>query len=173
MNILKHNKTPRILAIDPAGRGFGFAVLEGGERLIDWGVKATGNKREGGAMSFFADLIARYEPDVLVLEDIRSETRRSAWAREFLKLIRLHAGRRGLLVRSFTRRRVQNTFREADAVTRHQIATRIADRFPILRLHLPPRRRTWMPEDRRMAIFDAASFGFTYFDAEHKRAAVR
>lgn len=28
----------RVLAIDPNSRGFGFAVLEGPDRLIDWGV---------------------------------------------------------------------------------------------------------------------------------------
>ena len=30
-----------VLAIDPSTRGFGFAVLEGPNRLIDWGVKET------------------------------------------------------------------------------------------------------------------------------------
>ncbi len=32
----------RVLAIDPNSRGFGFAVLEGGARLIDWGIRDTG-----------------------------------------------------------------------------------------------------------------------------------
>jgi Holliday junction resolvasome RuvABC endonuclease subunit len=163
-------KQDRVLAIDPAGRGFGFVVLEGTEQLIDWGVKAS--KYESGAVSFVIDLIARYEPDVLVLEDIRSETRRSARERRFLKEVRLHAGRRHLSVQSFTRKRVQGAFRDANATTKHQIATAVTDRFPILRLQLPPARKLWMPEDYRMAIFDAASLAFTYFDAEHKRTAV-
>ena len=31
-------KGTRVLAIDPSTRGFGFAVLEGLEKLVDWGV---------------------------------------------------------------------------------------------------------------------------------------
>jgi len=36
-----YTKDIRVLAIDPSTRGFGFAVLEGPDRLIDWGVKET------------------------------------------------------------------------------------------------------------------------------------
>ena len=36
-----YTKDIRVLAIDPSTRGFGFAVLEGPNRLIDWGVKET------------------------------------------------------------------------------------------------------------------------------------
>ena len=38
----------RILAIAPSSRGFGFAVLEGQEKLVDWGVKSIkGDKNTG------------------------------------------------------------------------------------------------------------------------------
>lgn len=33
-----HRRPGRILAIDPTPRGFAFAVLEGTELLVDWGV---------------------------------------------------------------------------------------------------------------------------------------
>jgi hypothetical protein len=29
----------RVLAIDPTHRGFGYVILEGPERLIDWGTR--------------------------------------------------------------------------------------------------------------------------------------
>jgi len=32
----------RVLAVDPLSRGVGFAVLEGNDNLIDWGIKTTG-----------------------------------------------------------------------------------------------------------------------------------
>jgi len=42
---MNHQKHFRILAIAPATRGFGFAVLEGLDMLADWGVKeAKGDK---------------------------------------------------------------------------------------------------------------------------------
>jgi hypothetical protein len=41
-------KHPRILAVAPSTRGFGFAVLEGQGTLVDWGVKlVTGDKNDG------------------------------------------------------------------------------------------------------------------------------
>jgi hypothetical protein len=59
----------RILAIDPSTRGFGYAVLEGSERLIDWGVKETRTEKTKRALASIADLIGLYQPRVLVLED--------------------------------------------------------------------------------------------------------
>jgi Holliday junction resolvasome RuvABC endonuclease subunit len=157
---------PRVLAIDPDRRGFGFVLIEGTNRLIDWGVKAS--TRPSGALRSFAQLIARYEPDVIVLEDVRPETRRSRWTRRFLATVRLRARRRRLVVRSFTRKQVQRAFCETKAKNKHEIATVIADWFPILHLRLPPKRRTWMCEARSMAIFDAASLALTYFHARYK-----
>ncbi len=56
----------RILAIDPASRGFGFAVLEGPRRLIDWGVKSARVDKDKRCLKLIEDLIERYEPDVIV-----------------------------------------------------------------------------------------------------------
>ena len=36
-------KNQRVLAIDPYSNGFGFAVLEGPKRLIDYGIKKVGS----------------------------------------------------------------------------------------------------------------------------------
>ena len=42
MNKIQHY---RILSIAPSTRGFGYAVLEGKDTLVDWGVKTVqGNK---------------------------------------------------------------------------------------------------------------------------------
>ena len=35
----QNQKLQRIIAIDPTTKGFGFAVMEGPEDLIDWGIK--------------------------------------------------------------------------------------------------------------------------------------
>ena len=64
-------ETKRVLAIDPITKGFGFAVLEGPEILVDWGVKhASGdlNHRNRRCLEEVLKLIARYQPDVLVVE---------------------------------------------------------------------------------------------------------
>jgi RNase H-fold protein (predicted Holliday junction resolvase) len=56
----------RVLAIDPSTRGFGFAVLEGPDRLIDWGVKETKMDKNRRALKLIAQLIEQYEPSTVV-----------------------------------------------------------------------------------------------------------
>src|SRR6266511_1780791 len=50
MNIKEsRRKNVRVLAIDPGGPRFGFAVLEGPDRLVDWGLrKVKGGKTAHG-----------------------------------------------------------------------------------------------------------------------------
>src|SRR6266481_1416874 len=58
-----------VLAIDPSTRGFGFALLEGPTRLIDWGVKETKTNKSRRSLKLIDDLIERYQPNVIVVED--------------------------------------------------------------------------------------------------------
>ena len=58
-----------MLAIDPSTRGFGYAVIEGRESLIDWGVKETKTDKNKRSLKTIADLIEQYEPSILVLEN--------------------------------------------------------------------------------------------------------
>jgi hypothetical protein len=64
----------------------------------------------------------------------------------------------------FTRQKVHRTFAPDSRGTKHGIAGILAERFPEeLGFRLPPKRRPWMSEDYRMAIFDAVALGLTYF----------
>lgn len=58
----------RILAIAPASRGFGYALLEG-ERLVLWGVRSVTEDKNDKCVAKVEDLIIRYQPEVMVLED--------------------------------------------------------------------------------------------------------
>jgi len=58
---------------------------------------------------------------------------------------------------------VLNVFGAGRAVTKHQIATLVAEHFPEIGYRLPPARKAWMPEDARFAIFDAVAFALTYY----------
>src|SRR6266487_4130483 len=59
----------RVLAVDPYDQGLGFAVLEGPEELIDWGLKHAENRSGACYTEFLAKLIRRYDPDILITED--------------------------------------------------------------------------------------------------------
>src|SRR5436309_4658860 len=64
-----YTKDIRALAIDPSTRGFGFAILEGSNRLIDWGVKETKTDKNRRTLLSVTELIELYQPAVLVVED--------------------------------------------------------------------------------------------------------
>jgi hypothetical protein len=48
-------------------------------------------------------------------------------------------------------------------MTKHRIAEMIAKHIPALNLYVPPARKSWMSEDARMGIFDAAALAWMFF----------
>ncbi len=160
----------RVLAVNPTTRGFGFVVLEGSDQLVDWGVAHVRTDKEARTLARVSELLERYRPDVLVLEDSGVPgTRRRERVRKLLRELTALAPRRGVRVRRIARREVRRAFSAENAVTKSEIAAAIAKRFPELAPRLPPRRKAWMSEDERMAIFDAAAFALTFLDVTARR----
>jgi len=159
-----YTKDIRVLAIDPSTRGFGFAVLEGPNRLIDWGVKETKTDKKRRTLQLIDELIERYQPSVVVVEDYAGKGSRrcrriQALINDILKL----ALNRKIRGRSFSRAKVKQAFSESGASNKHEIALAIAKRFPELAPRLPRFRKPWMSEDYRMSIFDAVGLGLCFF----------
>ena len=61
------SKNDRVLAIAPSSRGFGFAVMEGGDTLVDWGVRSVVGDKNADALKKAEAMFALYKPTVLVL----------------------------------------------------------------------------------------------------------
>jgi Holliday junction resolvasome RuvABC endonuclease subunit len=153
----------RVLAIDPSTRGFGFAVLEGPERLIDWGVKETKTDKKRRTLKLIDDLIERYQPNVIVVEDYEGKgSRRCYRIQGLINDITKLAAKKNTKVRSFSRAKVKQAFSESGASTKYEIARAITNRFPELAPRLPRFRKPWMSEDYRMSIFDAVALGLTF-----------
>jgi len=149
----------RILAIAPSTRGFGFAVLEGQEMLVDWGVKTVKGDKNAQSLKKVEEMIAHYQPGVLVLEDASAKnSRRSPRIRNLSQQIIKMAVTRKVSVKLFSRDQVMKTFFADGQGTKHALAEIIAKRFPEeLGSRLPPKRKAWMSEDSRMNIFDAVA----------------
>jgi len=112
-----------ILAIDPSTRGFGFAVLEGPERLIDWGVKETKNNKNARTLKLIEDLLDRYLPSVVVVEDYTGKgSRRCRRIQGLINDISKLASKRKIRVRSFSRIKVKQVFSESGASNKQDIA---------------------------------------------------
>lgn len=153
-------KYPRILAIAPSARGFGFAVLEGQETLVDWGVKAVQGDKNTQCIAKAKEMIAHYQPGVIVLEDHSAKgSRRSMRIRMLTKQIIALASRRSVKPVLFSREQMKNVFFPGGAEgTKHALAEKIANRFPEeLGFRLPPKRRAWESEDSRMDMFGAVA----------------
>jgi RNase H-fold protein (predicted Holliday junction resolvase) len=161
-------KDVRVLALDPSTRGFGFAVLEGSDRLIDWGVKETKIDKNRRSLKLIEDLIACYEPNAIVVEDYEAKgSRRCRRVQELINEISKFAAKNRVKVRRFSRVKVKQTFSESGASTKYEIAVDISKRFPELAPRIPRFRKPWMSEDYRMNIFDAMAFGLTVFHVGH------
>src|SRR5947199_4228595 len=126
-----YTKDIRVLAIDPSTRGFGFAVLEGPERLVDWGVKETKVNKNAKSLTLIDDLIGRYEPNMIVVEDYEGKgSRRCDRIGELINDISKLASKRKIRTRSFSRAKVKQAFFESGALNKYEIANAIAKRFP-------------------------------------------
>ena len=152
-------KYPRILAISPSSRGFGYAVLEGHKLLVDWGVKSVEGDKNSGAIKKVEEMIALYKPQGMVLEDTGIKgSRRSPRIQALTKCLIAVAERRNIKVALFSQAKIRRVFLGDARGTKHPLAAIIAERFPEeLGFRLPPKRRPWMSEDSRMDIFNAVA----------------
>lgn len=154
----------RILAIDPTTSGFAFVVLEGRERLVDWGVTRVWAKSDNEYLARVEAIVQRYSPVCFVLEE-GGHSRRGARARRRIALSLRYARSHKLTVISVSWDMVRQAIGEG-VNTKHEIASKIASQFAELAIHLPHRRRAWENEDPRINIFDAMAFALAaYSDA--------
>src|SRR4051812_32662324 len=106
-----HTKNTRALAIAPSTRGFGFAVMEGQEILVDWGVKSFQTEKSKQELKKAKEMIEHYQPNVIVLpKEVTKRTGRSGRSRTLaLAIIRLAKTRRIKLV-MFSRQQTKEIF---------------------------------------------------------------
>ena len=147
----------RILAIAPSTRGFGFAVLEGRDTLVDWGIKSVKGDKNSQCLAKVRELIGDYPPDVIVLEDTSAkDSRRGPRIRALTQEIIALASSSKVKVELFTQKQIRKNFFTDGKGTKDALAEIVAKRFPDELAHrLPPKRRDWQSEDSRMGIFDA------------------
>ncbi len=166
-----HSTYPRVLAIDPTTRGFAYTVFEGPDLLIEWGLsQVRQDKKNPKCMARIRDLVARYDPEVIVLEDYDGAgSHRKPRVRALIRSIEALALSCGIHHRAFSRRDVRGVFPALRRPTKHSIAAELARRYPELSPRLPDERKCYESEDERMNLFDATSLAVTYFERLPKR----
>ncbi len=143
---------------------------EGSTRLVDWSTKDIRGDKETATLAKLEELLRRFEPDVLVVEDCaHPSSRRSERIALLTKEMVVTARKLGVKGHALPIAHVYRHFAESGARTKHEIATTLAMRFPGLLLRLPPKRKPWQSEDSRLGIFDAAALGITYYLRERSK----
>ena len=101
-----------VLCIYPSAKGFGYAVFENSQSLVDWGVKGVhGERKNAQSLRKVRELLAFYRPDVLVTEDYKGAgSRRGSRIRELIDAIGALAAKESVASRSFSRAEVRNCF---------------------------------------------------------------
>lgn len=162
MNI-QRKEQELLLALFPATKGVGFAVFEGSEMLVDWGViYARGERKNAQCLRRIRDQIAFYRPEIMVIGG-RTRSRRAKRIGKLIDAISDVALKESIATSFLSRVDVQDCFLHRRVRSKREIAETIARDFPELAPRLPPLRRIWMSEDARMSIFDAVALGVTFF----------
>lgn len=160
MTISKNEK--RVLALDVRRRSFGYAVLEGPGRLLDWGVKSFRkgvNAVQIPRAQKLEAMLEEFLPSVVVLRKPGPRSKR----KKFVEGVRAKAGNHHVPIRLLSSREIQKAFGGQNRMAKYEVASAMAERFPELAWLLPPKRKCWQSEDYRMSIFDAAAVGMAYF----------
>ena len=142
----------RYLGIETTSTGFCFAVLNDTERLIDWGCREV----EGDTSFFLRKLgkvIDTYRPDVLVVED-PAESLKGDKVKDWLAWAEEYAHKRKIKSVAVSREMFQ-ALTASYGSSKRERAKRLGRLFPELEKLVPPRRKTWKSEKRRMGIFVA------------------
>jgi hypothetical protein len=168
---LDPKKYSRILAIAPSSRGFGYALLEG-EKLANWGSSTASKDKNTKCVMKVEELLLRFEPAVMVLEDTGAEgSRRYPRIRELSQRLLALGLNHKTPIGWFRQDQVMHFFSGNGEGTKQEIAQRIGERFPEeLGAMVPPKRRTGMNQDYRIDIFDAVALAIIFRESIYSRA---
>jgi hypothetical protein len=164
------SKPVRVLGLSPSTGGVGFAVLEDGQKLIDWGVKSIKGDKNLESIKKIEGLILHYRPDLLAFENYEADgSQRHGRVRQLGHEMSNLAEYHKLKVSLLSRKQVLQFFFADGEGTKYAVANILARRFSEELGHrLPPKRKPWMNEDYRMDIFDAVAWALTHFELRVK-----
>jgi Holliday junction resolvasome RuvABC endonuclease subunit len=160
----KRSNSSVILAVALSSWGVGFAVTEGKDVLVDWGMTATKGDKNAVAVCEVEKLIAQYRPSVFVMEDAHAkDVARSARIRSLAEGLCAVAAQTKIQTAVMPRQEIRKAFFQDGLGTKDALAPAVAESFPEeLGGLLPRKRKAWMNEHFRMAIFEAVAAALAF-----------
>jgi hypothetical protein len=159
------SKQIRILAVSFSSRGFGYAVIEKENALLDFGKKRIYGDKNASSLASVEKVIARNQPDFLVLQDANRAkgTQRVPRIKELHRKLTVLAKKQQIKVIKITGRELRGLLLDIEDGTKQEMAELLVKKFPDeLASLLPPKRAAWMNADSRMDIFDAVGLAIAF-----------
>ncbi len=166
-NAPRNEEHKLVLAIDPAPRGFGYALFENPKEPLDWGFSEVRFNVNSRCFEKIGKLIAYYQPEIVVLE--KHQGRGSRRAKRICKLIDQidqMAKKLEIPVFTYSRAEIDEFLKSLDVGNRYLMAKLIAEFLPAFKKHLPQKRKPWESENPNMHLFDAVSMVLVYYYKE-------
>ncbi|AUP79093.1 hypothetical protein [Flavivirga eckloniae] len=156
--------TKTVLAFYPNQLGFGFAIMENALTPKDYRIVVSRPMSNKYLLKRMKELIAFYEPEIVLLEDIETKrTRKSVRVQKLITSIVYHAKTNNIPVAQYTRAQIREVFLNFNAKSKYQIASTIAQNIPALKNRLRPKRKLFEAEPYTMGIFDSISLAITHY----------
>ena len=168
-----------VMSVFPSVHGIAHVLFEDPNSPIEWGIcDPRGDRKKHKAIRGIAALVERYSPDILILRDRTSNRLKRNWRHAALiDALEKLAKRKGISIARYSRDEVRESFGSLGSPTRYAIVQAIAKQVPIFETYVPPIRKIWKAEDRRMGMFDAAALALTFYRTQNvddpKSAVVR
>jgi hypothetical protein len=162
---MKGQNSRRVLALHVTTRGFAFCLFDGPGQLVDFGIKHVGRgDKNAESLALIEHLITRFDPHAIVFEDVTEiGSRRVSRVRSLCRNIERLADKGGVETYTYPWQIVFSVFSNGHPKTRHDLACMVSEILPDIARRLPPKRKIWLPQDPRQALFDTAALGFTYY----------
>lgn len=142
-----------MLAISACSKGWGFALLERPDRLVDYGLIKVRPWSKQQVARKLADLLRKSQATTLAVRDLTGlpSGPRTLWTnREAVRVATAQAAKVRIigskeLVAAFGTRTVRD------------LTVEVCNRYPELEPRNPPPRRPWMAQDERLHLFVATA----------------
>ena len=153
-----------VLGVHAIYRGFGWILMEGPSKPIDWGVIEKKKDKNTQCLFAFERILSRYHPDILAIETFTAPSAsRATRIRRLYRAMLSTVEKRGIKVRTYARSEIRTTFSDSGARSRYEIAQVIAKRIIAISDRLPKKRPVWESERPNLALFCAAAAALTHF----------
>lgn len=147
-------KPKLILALHPSVRGFGWALIELPDRLLDWSVTRHRRRRNFNCRRTIERLLRQYQPDMVLIENWREVRRSRRICALYEQIVALCAEQKIRCIR-LRPSEIRAALGLPATARRDEVAARVAGDFEAIIARLPRRRTAWDSEHPDMALFNA------------------